>query len=126
MRKQSIEVAYGVEEKDALASTWRTRCLLSRVEYAIFKRSDYGYWQGLAGAEEEGKTPTKREAFEEAGFTRDYPYIALDSSSSLPVEDGVGNFLWGQVVYVLKEFSFGVKVPTKDISLSKEHVLKRQ
>ena len=68
------------------------------IEYAIFKRSDYGYWQGLAGAGEEGETPTKREAFEEAGFTRDYPYIALDSSSSLAVEDVVGNFLWGQVV----------------------------
>lgn len=80
-----------------MASTWRTRCLLSRVEYAIFKRSDYGYWQGLAGGGEEGETPTKREAFEEACFTRDY-HIALDSSSSLAVENVVGNFLWGQDV----------------------------
>ncbi|AMO33781.1 NUDIX pyrophosphatase [Lysinibacillus sphaericus] len=95
------------------------------VEYAIFKRSDYGYWQGLAGGGEEGETPiesAKREAFEEAGITRDHPYIELDSMSSLPVEDVVGNFLWGEDVYVLKEFSFGVKVPTKDISLSKEHL----
>ncbi len=69
--------------------------MASRVEYAIFKRSDYGYWHG---GREEGETPTKREAFEEAGFTRDYPYIALDSSSSLAVEDVVGNFLWGQEV----------------------------
>ncbi|OCX63880.1 hypothetical protein BFM98_10410 [Lysinibacillus sp. AR18-8] len=96
-----------------MASTWRTRCLLSRVEYAIFNRSDYGYWQGLAGAGEEGETPTKREAFEEVGFTRDYPYIELASISSLPVEGGVGNFLWRQDVYVLKEFLFGVKVPYK-------------
>ena len=42
--------------------------------------------------------------------------------SSLPVEDVVGNFLWGEDVYVLKEFSFGVKVPKKNISLSKEHL----
>ncbi len=49
-------------------------------------------------------------------------YIQLDSVSSLPVEDVVGGFLWGDDVYVIKEFSFGVKVPTKNISLSKEHL----
>ncbi len=42
--------------------------------------------------------------------------------SLLPVEDVVRNFLWGEVVYVLKEFSFAVEIPTKDISLSKEHL----
>ncbi|HDX9628677.1 TPA: hypothetical protein ROY30_002345 [Bacillus cereus] len=48
------------------------------IQYAIFNRSDYGYWQGIAGG--------------------------------------------GEDVYVIKEFSFGVKVPTKNISLSKEHL----
>ncbi|MEW4152827.1 NUDIX pyrophosphatase [Bacillus thuringiensis] len=84
------------------------------IQYAIFNRSDYGYWQGIAGGGEDGEIPiesAKREAFEEAGITRECPYIQLDSVSSLSVED----------VYVIKEFSFGVKVPTKNISLSKEH-----
>ncbi|MGU3370284.1 NUDIX pyrophosphatase, partial [Bacillus mycoides] len=63
----------------------------------------------------------KREAFEEAGIIRECPYIKLDSVSSLPVEDVVGEFLGGEDVYVIKEFSFGVKVPTKNIKLSKEH-----
>ncbi|HDR6312442.1 TPA: NUDIX pyrophosphatase [Bacillus cereus] len=94
------------------------------IQYAIFKRSDYGYWQGIAGGGEDDETPTesaKREAYEEAGILREFPYIKLDSVSSLPVEDVVGEFLWGDDVYVIKEFSFGVKVPTKNISLCKEH-----
>jgi dATP pyrophosphohydrolase len=95
------------------------------IQYAIFNRSDYGYWQGLAGGGEDDETPieaAKREAFEEAGIIKDCPYLELDSMSSLPVEHVVGKFLWGEDVYVIKEFSFGVKVPTKNISLSKEHV----
>ncbi|MEJ9111367.1 NUDIX pyrophosphatase [Bacillus paramobilis] len=94
------------------------------IQYAIFNRSDYGYWQGIAGGGEDGETPiesAKREAFEEAGILREFPYIQLDSVSSLPVEDVVGEFLWGDDVYVIKEFSFGVQVPTKNILLSKEH-----
>ena len=95
------------------------------IQYAIFNRSDYGYWQGIAGGGEDGEIPiesAKREAFEEAGITRECPYIQLDSVSSLPVEDVVGGFLLGDEVYVIKEFSFGVKVPNKHISLSKEHL----
>ncbi|MBJ8108284.1 MULTISPECIES: NUDIX hydrolase [Bacillus cereus group] len=94
------------------------------IQYAIFNRSDYGYWQGIAGGGEDGETPiesAKRESFEEAGILKEYPYIQLESVSSLPVEDIVGGFLWGEDVYVIKEFSFGVKVSTKNISLSKEH-----
>ncbi|MFE9078291.1 NUDIX pyrophosphatase [Bacillus cereus] len=95
------------------------------IQYAIFNRSDHGYWQGIAGGGEDGETPSesaKREAFEEAGILREYPYIQLDSVSSLPVVDVVGEFLWGEDIYVIKEFSFGVKVTTKNISLSKEHL----
>ena len=81
------------------------------IQYAIFNRSDYAYWQGIAGGGEDGEIPiesAKREAFEEAGITRECSYIQLDSVSSLPVEDVVGEFLWGEEVYVIKEFSFGL------------------
>jgi len=27
------------------------------IQYAIFNRSDYGYWQGIAGGGEDGETP---------------------------------------------------------------------
>lgn len=69
------------------------------IQYAIFNRSDYGYWQGIAGGGEDGETPiesAKRESFEEAGILKEYPYIQLESVSSLPVEDVVGRFLWGR------------------------------
>ncbi|KXI48543.1 MULTISPECIES: NUDIX hydrolase [Bacillus cereus group] len=94
------------------------------IQYAIFKQSDYGYWQGIAGGGEDGETPiesAKREAFEEAGIIRECPYVKLDSVSSFPVEDVVGGFFGGEDVYVIKEFSFGVKVPIKSIELSREH-----
>ena len=74
---------------------------------------------------EDGEFPiesAKREAFEEAGITKECSYIQLDSVSSLPVEDVVGEFLWGDDVYVIKEFSFGVKVPTKTSHYLKEHL----
>ncbi len=74
-------------------------------------RSDYGYWQGITGGGEDGEIPiesAKREAFEEAGITRECSYIQLDSVSSLPVEDGWRVPL-GDDVYVIKEFSFGVE-----------------
>ena len=72
---------------------------------------------------EDGEIPiesAKREAFEEAGITRECPYIQLDSVSSLSVEDEVGGFLWGEEVYVIKEFLLELK-SYKNISLSKEH-----
>lgn len=50
---------------------------------------NYGCWQGLAGDGEDDETPNesaKREAFVETGIVGDYPYIKLDSMSSLPVE----------------------------------------
>lgn len=41
------------------------------IQYGIFNRSDYGYWQGIAGGGEDGETPiesAKREAFEEVRY----------------------------------------------------------
>ena len=66
-------------------------------EYAIFKRSDDGNWQGLSGggedkekpivaarreANEEAGIPT--EANEEAGIPTDADYIELDTVASIP------------------------------------------
>lgn len=39
----------------------------------------------------------------------------------LLVEDVVGGFFWGEEVYVIKEFFFGVKVFIKNILLFKEY-----
>ncbi|WNB90989.1 NUDIX domain-containing protein [Bacillus sp. NEB1478] len=96
------------------------------IKFAIFQRADLGYWQGIAGGGEEGETiedSARREAFEEAGIAADSAFLQLDTTSSLPVEHVVGSFLWGEEVFVLKEYAFGVEVKNKDLSLSKEHGL---
>lgn len=95
------------------------------IEFAIFKRSDLDYWQGIAGGGEDQETPiqsAKRELFEETGIIDSVSFMKLDSISSLSVEAVVGEFLWGEEVYVLKEYCFGAQVCNKDIILSKEHL----
>ena len=42
-----------------------------RFVYALFRRADAGFWQGIAGGGEDGETPleaVRREAYEEAGI----------------------------------------------------------
>jgi len=94
------------------------------IEFAIFKRSDLDYWQGIAGGGEDEEIPiesAKRELFEETGILGSVSFMQLDSISSLSVENVVGEFLWGDDVYVIKEYCFGAQVFSKDIILSKEH-----
>ncbi len=64
------------------------RFIGSAIEYAVFKRTDAGYWQGIAGGGEAGETPleaAKRETFEECGIPGEARYIVLDSVTSIPV-----------------------------------------
>jgi len=61
----------------------------SNLEYAIFRRADAGYWQGVAGGGEGEETPleaARREAKEEAGISPESPFTALDAVSNKPVE----------------------------------------
>jgi dihydroneopterin triphosphate diphosphatase len=100
------------------------RIVDNHVEYAIFNRADLNYWQGIAGGGEDDETPieaARREAFEEASLTQVCRITPLDSVTSLPVEHVVGEFLWGEDVYIIKEYSFGIEVLEKELSLSKEH-----
>ncbi len=94
-------------------------------EYAIFKRSDGDYWQFIAGGGEGGETPTdaaKREALEEARIPSISKYISLDSKSTIPVVGVTGNFTWGEKVFVIPEYTFGVEVDYgSTLHLSKEH-----
>ncbi|MCL9638395.1 NUDIX pyrophosphatase [Bacillus zanthoxyli] len=95
------------------------------IEFAIFHRSDFDYWQGIAGGGEDEETPieaAKRELFEETGALDNILFKSLDSIFSLSVEDVVGEFLWGEHIYVIKEYCFGAQFLTKNITLSKEHL----
>lgn len=57
--------------------------------------------------------------YEESGLNGEL--ITLDSVTSLPVEHVVGKFLWGDDVYVIPEYSFGLEVINEELTLSKEH-----
>ena len=94
------------------------------LEYAVFRRRDGDYWQFIAGGGENNEKPlesAKREAFEEAGISPESEYIILDSCNTVPVEGVTGEFTWGKDIYVIPEYTFGAKLNSGVIKLSREH-----
>ncbi len=97
------------------------------IEYAVFRRSDQGWWQGIAGGGEDDETPleaAKRESYEEAGISPDSDYTKLDSLSTIPVV-GICGFAWGEDVLVIPQYCFGVCVKDDNLKLSHEHTESR-
>lgn len=95
------------------------------IKYALFKRKDGDYWQGIAGGVEAGESileAAMRESSEEAMIKSDYDFISLDSISSVPATVFKEHLSWGVDVYVVKENSFGVKVNDKNLIISEEHI----
>lgn len=93
-----------------------------KIEYAIFKRADCGFWQGISGGVESEETifeTVKREVFEEAGILVNENIIKLDSIAS--IKANVFNHKWDKSVFVVTEYSFGIEVMNKNIRLSHEH-----
>jgi len=91
--------------------------------YAVFKRQDAGYWQGIAGGGEDAEAPldaAKREAFEEAGIEPTSRFLRLDSTATIPVV-GVCGFMWGPDVLVIPQYCFGVRVEREQLTMSAEH-----
>lgn len=88
------------------------------------KRSDAGYWQAIAGGGEDSETPleaAKREAYEEAGISADSDFLQLDTVVPVPVIEFRDSYLWGDDVYVIPQYCFGVLVKDSRIVLSREH-----
>lgn len=91
--------------------------------YAIFWRSDLKFWQAISGGGEGRETPiqaAKREAFEEAGIGKSSKFTKLDSMTTIPVVD-VGSYHRNSGRLVLPEYSFGVRVATKELKIGNEH-----
>lgn len=91
--------------------------------YAVFKRKDLQFWQAISGGGENGETPVqtaKREAFEEANIGKSSRFITLDSMTTIPIVD-VGNHKWKSDTLVLPEYSFGVEVSSRELTIGKEH-----
>jgi dATP pyrophosphohydrolase len=96
----------------------------SNYEFAVFKRSDGEYWQGIAGGGEDDESPLEgamREAEEEAGIPGHLPFYRLQTMSSIPVCHFAAREQWSEGLYVIPEYSFGVDCTGHEIKLSKEH-----
>jgi dATP pyrophosphohydrolase len=93
-------------------------------EFAIFRRMDGGFWQGISGGGEGDETPletARRELFEEAGILPTAPFLCLDTTASIRVTWFRESHLWGEDRYVVPEHAFGVRTGFDAVVLSAEH-----
>jgi len=93
-------------------------------EYALLKRADARFWQGVTGGGEDGETPletARRETFEETGILPDSPFLQLDTVEPIPVTFFSVSHLWGDDVYVIPQYCFGVLANDGELVLSHEH-----
>lgn len=95
-----------------------------QIEYALMKRSDEGYWQAIAGGGEDDESPleaAKRESYEEACIPLTSEFMRLDTVESVRVTEFRDSYLWGDNVYVIPQYCFGVIAQDIQIVTSHEH-----
>jgi dATP pyrophosphohydrolase len=96
-------------------------------EYALLRRADVGWWQGVTGGGEDEETPletAQRETFEETGISSD-EFLRLDTVIYVSVTHFGASHLWGDDLYVIPQYCFGVRAPDRRIVLSHEHTAVR-
>ena len=95
-----------------------------QIRYALLKRADAGWWQGIAGGGEDKETPLDaaiRETYEETGISTVSEIMQLTSTESVPAAGFRDSHLWGEDVYVIPQYSFGVAAHDVKIVISHEH-----
>ena len=94
-----------------------------KILYAIFKRSDLDFWQGISGGGESDETlaeAARREVHEETNIQANTSdFTRLSSMTTIPSAYIKGQ-IWGAVI-MIPEFSFGLKTKSRELSLSSEH-----
>jgi len=96
----------------------------NKFEYAIFKRTDAGYWQGIAGGGEDNETPfeaAKRELCEETGINSGSKLFKLQFLAYVPKIEFAAHKGWPEDIYVVPEYYFSFEVVGENIILSNEH-----
>jgi len=96
----------------------------SQFEYALLRRADADFWQGIAGGGEDNETPleaAKRETYEESGIPSTSDFMKLDTTESIPVTEFKDSHLWGDDIYVIPQYCFGVSAQNSTLILSREH-----
>ena len=94
------------------------------IVYALFRRADLGFWQGVAGGGEDDETPleaARRETYEEAGIPPTAAFMQLDTIEPIPVTAFSYSHIWGEKVYEIPQYGFGVKAESETLRLSPEH-----
>jgi dihydroneopterin triphosphate diphosphatase len=97
-------------------------------EYALLRRSDNGWWQGVAGGGEDAESPVEaaaREAHEEIGTPLDAPLLPLDTVFSVPVTEFRARVQWDPDLFVIPCRCFGLALDVPALRLSHEHVESR-
>ncbi|KXV45822.1 hypothetical protein AD945_16745 [Gluconobacter albidus] len=93
-------------------------------EYALFRRSDSGDWQPIAGGGDDGETPrqaARREMQEESGLSADTPLFPLQASATIPVSHFAARATWSPRLYAIPEHCFAADATGQTLSLSAEH-----
>ena len=95
-----------------------------RIRYLLFRRFDNGDWQWIAGGGVDRETPEQaayRETLEEAHIAITRKLIRLDSVASIPAVHFADHKFWGNDVFVVSEYCFGVEIEAEEVRLSGEH-----
>ena len=95
----------------------------NKFEFAVFRRADAGYWQGIAGGGEDAESPpeaAKRELLEETGI-KSNNLQKLQFYSHVPKTEFAAHKAWSGDIYVIPEYYFMVELCNEKIKLSDEH-----
>jgi dATP pyrophosphohydrolase len=95
----------------------------TRIEYAVLKRRDSGFWQFVAGGGEDRETPRDaalRETREEIGIARPDRLLKLDSMSTIPKNVFASADSWGSDIYVVPQYCFAVDATDARLALTKK------
>lgn len=94
------------------------------IEYAVLKRADEGWWQGVSGGGEDGESASetaRRETSEETGIPASAEFIQLDTVEPIPASAYRDSPAWGETRYVIPQYNFGCDAGSSTIIVSPEH-----
>jgi dATP pyrophosphohydrolase len=94
------------------------------LKYALFKRSDEGWWQAIAGGGEGTENPqqaARREALEEGGISEEFPLLQLSTVIPVPVGVFGEDHGWHKDLFVIPKYCFGALLEKTALTISWEH-----